>query len=263
MKEVTSAEYWERYWGNGKPRDPVYDKSRGVFLSYDQLIGDCFARSRSRIGERQLRFLDCGCGEGLILRFVAEQYPGTEVWGIEYCDAIERARSMGRELGLNLHLIRQDLLEEPLPELLGAFDVVASFGLIEHFTEPAKILRRIKGFVESGGWIITVIPNFQGMYNLLWKLYDSANYQHHVPIRWQAFLEAHVAAGLVDVQFRTIGPPSVPRPHSGVKDRGRLLHKLTGLVNTHLFHRFWPSSPNPAKRYPMTPLIACMARKPT
>lgn len=42
------------------------------------------------------------------------------------------------------------------------FDVVASFGLIEHFETWPELLRRHAQLVKQGGWLVVMVPNFRG-----------------------------------------------------------------------------------------------------
>ena len=260
--EVTTKAYWDNYWGAGKPRYPNYDKSGGQFYSYDLLMSACIARTRERLRRRDLALLDCGCGEGLILRFVHEQYPGVSVTGIEYSDAIEKARVMGQELGYDFRLVRCNLLEAPDPALVGAFDVVVSVGLIEHFEDHAAMLARLNRFVAPGGCLITIIPNFSGLFNFLWKLYDTENYRHHVPISESQLVESHGALGLEDVSFYTLGTPTVPGPHAETNVALRLIRWLTVQVNGRILRRIWPLQPGLATRYAMTPVVACVGWQP-
>ena len=50
------------------------------------------------------------------MRFIAEQFDDVEVWGVEYSDAIDKAKIMGDELGLSFNLVRGDLLKEWEPK---------------------------------------------------------------------------------------------------------------------------------------------------
>jgi len=246
----------------GAPRFANYDKSRGVFYGIDLLLAECLRKTRERINNRPLKLVDCGCGEGLILRFVHEQHPGVEVWGIEYSDAIEKARQMGEELGYDFHLIRGDLFEVCRPGAAGPFDLLMSLGLIEHFDDPARVLAQLTQMVAPGGCVITFIPNFDGLFKFLWKLYDPSNYRHHVPISNARLLEVHREIGLEDVAFYTIGTPVIPGITDATRRWQKLLNRVLVQVNGRIMQRLWPRQASLARRYAMTPTVACVGWKP-
>jgi 2-polyprenyl-3-methyl-5-hydroxy-6-metoxy-1,4-benzoquinol methylase len=261
-KAVTTKEYWDRYWGEDKPRFATYDISRGQFHSYHLLLSECLPRTRARLGIRRLRLVDCGCGEGLILRFVREQQPDVDVWGIDYSDAIEKARRMGEELGYDFHLIKGDLFEVCRSGESGSFDVLMSMGLIEHFEDPAWVLTQLARIVTPGGCMITVIPNFDGPFNFFWRLFDPSNYRHHVPISNARLVEMHKAIGLEDVMFHTMGTPSIPGITDAHDKWQKMLNWVLVQINGRILQRVWPRQGSLAQRHAMTPAVACVGWKP-
>jgi 2-polyprenyl-3-methyl-5-hydroxy-6-metoxy-1,4-benzoquinol methylase len=46
--------------------------------------------------------------------------------------------------------------------MVAAFDVVISFGLIEHFEDTDACLKAISQFIAPQGLLITFIPNMEG-----------------------------------------------------------------------------------------------------
>ena len=60
------------------------------------------------------------------------------------------------------------------------FDVVASFGFIEHFTNWEDIFLKHIELVNDNGYLIMEVPNFIGNFqNFLHKNFDKKNYEHH------------------------------------------------------------------------------------
>lgn len=258
---VTTKEYWDQYWGAGTARYANYDKSRGVFSGYDLLLAECLRKTRKRLSNRPLKLVDCGCGEGLILRFVHEQHPDVEVWGIEYSDAIEKARRISEELGYDFHLIRGDLFEICRPGTTGPFDLLMSVGLIEHFDDPAQVLAQLTQVVAPGGFVMTNIPNFDGLFHFLWKFYDPSNYRHHVPISNARLLEVHREIGLEDVTFYTMGTPAFPGINDPTRRWQKMLNWVLVQVSGRIMQRLWPRQASLAHRHAMTPAVACVGWK--
>lgn len=63
------------------------------------------------------------------------------------------------------------------------FDVVSSFGFIEHFTDWREVLAKHAQMVADGGHLVIEAPNFTGAFQRwLHVNFDSANYaRHHAP----------------------------------------------------------------------------------
>lgn len=60
------------------------------------------------------------------------------------------------------------------------YDVVSSFGFIEHFTNWEDVLVKHIDLVEENGYIFVEVPNFIGIFqNFLHKYFDRVNYDHH------------------------------------------------------------------------------------
>ncbi len=259
---VTSKEYWDHYWGAGRARYANYDISQGLFHSYHLLLSMCIRKTQARVGRRTLTFVDCGCGEGLFLRFVHEQFPSIQVSGIEYSDAIDKARVMAEALGYDFHLIQDDLFNVCRGGSAGPFDALISLGLIEHFEDPAAVLRQMEGLIAANGCLITIIPNFTGAFNFLWKSYDRSNYNHHVPISEAQLLRIHRDLGFEDVTLFNLGTPTIPGIHEANSSWQKMLNGLIVQINGRVLQRLWPRQKSLTHRHPMSPAMACVGWKP-
>jgi len=260
--EVTSKEYWDQYWGEGEIKHPKYNVNQGLFHSYKLLLEDCFEKARQRLNVDRLQIIDCGCGEGLMLRFIAEQFENVDVYGIEYSDAIGKAERMAVDLDLSFNLIRGDLLKEWESQYLNKFDVVLSLGLIEHFEDPGEILAQMIKVLKPGGALVTIVPNFNGLFHVLWQLYDKANYAYHIPISHNELSVLHQQSGLNEVAFYTLGLPTVPGVHNASSIGERIVRRVTMVVNQYILRRIFPRrQKNILKRYPMVSTVACVGIK--
>jgi hypothetical protein len=76
------------------------------------------------------------------------------------------------------------------------FDVVASFGFVEHFINWREVLERHARLVGEGGCLVVEAPNFTGAFqSWLHRRFDRENYdRHHIPAmdvgQWAQVLEA-------------------------------------------------------------------------
>jgi SAM-dependent methyltransferase len=102
--------------------------------------------------------LEIGCAGGLFLAYLTRKF-GYEPHGIDYSDAIEHTRALFRFNTLaEPHLTQADFFSwEPGRK----FDVVCSFGFVEHFRNPGEVVRRHCDLLAPGGTLIITVPNFR------------------------------------------------------------------------------------------------------
>ena len=76
------------------------------------------------------------------------------------------------------------------------FDLVCSFGFIEHFDKFDEIINRHVELTKKGGKIIITTPNFKGnIQNIFHETFDKTNLlRHNVqsmdPVKWKSILES-------------------------------------------------------------------------
>lgn len=104
-------------------------------------------------GERTLRVLDLGCGNGRLGRYLAGRW-GDRL-GYLGVDASEPMLEIARAMGGGRYLRRDLLAAGPLRELPGGrFDLITAFGLMHHlpgFDRRATLLAEAAGHLAPGG----------------------------------------------------------------------------------------------------------------
>jgi SAM-dependent methyltransferase len=96
-------------------------------------------------------------------------------------------------------VVCSDFFHAP-PEMLGAYDVVASFGVVEHFTDTEKTLAQFAKFLRPGGVMIATVPNLEGLVGWAQRALASDIFGKHVVIKSDSFRQAHENAGLAIVR---------------------------------------------------------------
>ena len=86
--------------------------------------------------------------------------------------------------------------------MIETFDVVISFGFVEHFRETAVCIQALSRFLKSGGLLITTTPNMFGLNGFLQKLINRPVFDIHVPLSSEALTLAHDMAGLSLISCR-------------------------------------------------------------
>ena len=96
--------------------------------------------------------LDVGCGTGAFLRLAKTR--GCEVTGTELSHAGAEA-AMAQ--GLRVH--EGEIWEAEFPA--ASFDVVTCWHVIEHVSDPRRMLAEVHRILRPGGWLILATPNLE------------------------------------------------------------------------------------------------------
>ncbi len=158
---LTEVVFWENYWKEIKLPVKVNPD-----FSFDRNL----ARELSKYLPTQGSVFEVGCAPGKWLSYVAKS-KGLEISGIEYSEAGTAATFENlRILGVNSDsLISGDFfLVKPNKQ----YDVVMSFGFIEHFDDVDNVIKKHLDWLKPGGVLILGIPNFSGLNGLIQSILD-------------------------------------------------------------------------------------------
>lgn len=123
------------------------------------------------------RYIEIGCAPGKMLAWVASVLKA-EVAGLDYSEpGINKCRALFDALGLKAILYGEDLFDHNIEP--ASFDVVTSFGVIEHFNDARPVVQRHLDLVKPGGVVLISIPNYGGVYGLLQRWFDAPNLGLH------------------------------------------------------------------------------------
>lgn len=123
------------------------------------------------------RYIEIGCAPGKMLAWVASVLKA-EVTGLDYSEpGIAKCRVLFDTLGLKVNLYHDDFFKHRLPP--SYYDVVASFGVIEHFDDARPAVQRHLDLVKPGGVALIVVPNYGGVYGSLQRWCDAPNLALH------------------------------------------------------------------------------------
>ena len=206
--------------------------------------------------------LEIGCAYSRYMPVMRSRY-GHRVSGIDYSPAGCSGTIAGREkkgIKLGGEILCGDSLDGP-GDLAGKFDHVMSFGVVEHSSEPSKVLRPFADYLVPGGTIITALPDTSGLGFRLYRWLDRAIYDIHQILDERSLAQAHRGAG------RVVGRCE----HMGVFNAGVLTSARASLGNRVVIRA--PLRTQQAAHfafdkldwYPdsslMSPYIVCLARK--
>ena len=89
------------------------------------------------------------------------------VTGLDYSEiGCEEARLILENNNVEGEIVCCDFFSPP-ESMLNRYDVVISFGVLEHFENTSDCTKAFSRFLRPGGLLLTVIPNMNGIPGLL------------------------------------------------------------------------------------------------
>lgn len=163
QEKYTAIDDWERYWLNRevKPVTKIY---------FDNVF------PRADVG--RLTAMEIGGYPGIMAGYLTKKY-GYKCTIIDYVGSQGTIRKVEQMYGLESNSI--DFVVEDIFSVQRAekFDLVTSYGFIEHFEDIKNILLMHKKFMKDGAHLFCTIPNFKGINGLVQFLFDRENLSKH------------------------------------------------------------------------------------
>ncbi|MGE5343488.1 MAG: class I SAM-dependent methyltransferase [Candidatus Omnitrophota bacterium] len=101
------------------------------------------------------KILELGAATGFLTRWLLNRLGGTGTLVDKNKSSYEKYKSLPDNFSKSITYLNVDLFELKLQE---RFDIVCSFGLVEHFVDKQPVVAAHKKFVASNGWVIILIP---------------------------------------------------------------------------------------------------------
>lgn len=240
MKEdnnITDKEYWDNYWTNYQydkiPQKVIFEKfvpklTWGQhFIEIGGFPG-VFAAYFHQRGVKDVTILDFYINREIVRKF--EKINGLPEGAIRCIESDFFAFSTDRK-----------------------YDVVFSYGFIEHFEDTRDVISRHVDLLSRKGQLLILIPNFLGLNGKIQQRFDKENLEAHnlQSMRISYLKEIMGTFNLYDVSIEYIGKPMVwlePKPEN--RKRRKWVKMLSYFIK--LF---------PIKGKLLSPYIAIYARK--
>jgi len=200
MKDLTNVEMWN---GGYLSRD-----------GFDELILDwrnhssCLvAKKIEQIGLDGKSVLEIGAGDSQWLTYFARRHPSSRFAGLDYstagCERLScRVAAAGSKVRVDIY--HQDVFAAE-SALHGKFDLILSFGVVEHFSELSHALLAKRNYLNEHGLMFTLIPNMAGSLGFFTRLFNRGVYEMHNPHDLVSFLEGHRKAGMAVLSGEYLG----------------------------------------------------------
>lgn len=160
--KITTKKYWEKVRSDEPP-------PKCEFPLYEPI-------SKNLPNESNLSFFEVGCAPGGILSEFCYKRK-YEANGIDYAVAPESIATLLHERGVRVGNIYQHDFMNWTPTK--CYDIVASFGFIEHFLNADEIADKHFAICKPGGHVIIEMPNFAYGQKIIHWLFDRNNLSLH------------------------------------------------------------------------------------
>jgi 2-polyprenyl-3-methyl-5-hydroxy-6-metoxy-1,4-benzoquinol methylase len=188
--------YWDRGWKElGDLPPPIDPRSSKLRDHWKRSFCEFFEAWIPKAVPERGRLIEVGCARSVWLPYFAKSW-GYQVAGLDSSEiGCRQAEAILKREGVKGTIYHADLFRPP-EEVLEAFDVVISFGLVEHFWPTSQVVRALGRFLKPGGIMVTVVPNMSGIVGSLQRLLNSEVFRMHVVLSACRLRKAHEEAGL-------------------------------------------------------------------
>jgi len=175
---LTEVGDWDQYY-SGRTY-ALIEKAAGS----PSLIDHYLSKESGKIFE-----LGCG-GSPFLLR--AAMY-GWEVGGIDFnAKAVDLICHVLSQRGfMTKNFICNDIFSYNCSQLYNQYDLLMSFGFLEHFHTPEIILSKWKRILKHKGKVISIIPNLYSINSYFFKKYDYKFWSEHTA-QFMGYYDIHM-----------------------------------------------------------------------
>lgn len=120
-------------------------------------------------------FLEIGAVPGDFSAYFKKSH-NCNITGLDYCKSDVFHNTMSRYGIDKYNFINADITK---PFTRKRYDIVASFGFIEHFKNTDLIIQKHFDLLDKKGILIITVPNFNGLQLLFHRIFDEKNLKIH------------------------------------------------------------------------------------
>ena len=159
--KLTEKQYWDNYW---KAIDLPLEIKREN--SAPNIIAELGIFEKN-LPKGNLSILEIGGAPGQYLAWFHKNL-GYEITCFDYSSVgCEKTKENFKLLNIPGEVVQGDLFSDEVE--LSQFDIVCSFGFIEHFTDLEGVVAKHLKFLKPGGILLLGVPNFLGINHLFLK----------------------------------------------------------------------------------------------
>ena len=140
----------KKYWDSNRNRVRMVENQDDI----TDLLSNYIPKST-----KQRSCLEIGCYPGGYLQYLSRRM-GFELNGIDYGKDTERLSKVFKAKRLAVDQIIKEDFFSVIKNDTRKYDLVCSFGFVEHFKDYLGVIRLHASLVEEGGYLVITTPNF-------------------------------------------------------------------------------------------------------
>ena len=166
---------------------------RHLFIpTHDHIINEMIVLEKP---DAAFRFLDIGCGTGILLMRLHEKFPQAALAGVDISPGmIKMAASKAANTPTVTFQVGNASAGLAYPD--GHFDYISCCHSFHHYPDQASALKEFRRLLKPGGKLLFVDSNINSvwgwlMHRIIIGTYEKFQVCHHKAPRLKAFLESH------------------------------------------------------------------------
>ena len=188
---LSEKSQWEERWSKTKKNGLAFDPEQPMFRETHKILNKYLPKQKSG------KFLEVGAYPGKYLWYFYK-YFGYEPWGVEYVESCARqAREMLDKEDIPAKIINGDFFNLKTKDYIDGtgWDLVVSFGFVEHFDNPEVAIAKHLEVTQTGGVVVVSVPNHAGWNGSIMRFVDKEKWKQHNCMSLHDLVEAFNRAG--------------------------------------------------------------------
>lgn len=141
---------------------------------------------------KEPNILELGAATGLLTRVLISMYGGRGTL-VDNCEeSYQRFINTNSEVSDKINYVIQDIFQLEMEQ---KYDVVCSFGLIEHFVDKREIMNVHKKFLKKDGYLIILIPLDSNLSRAFFEIHPELNLGYRELLNRTEFREILIGSG--------------------------------------------------------------------
>jgi 2-polyprenyl-3-methyl-5-hydroxy-6-metoxy-1,4-benzoquinol methylase len=266
-QDKAGTKYWDNLWEKRAPTRSINPSDKSMRNYVNSRFHLLFKEFFSKFASKEVKLLEIGCAGSQWLPYFAKEFK-FQVTGLDYSEigCLQASATLKNE-GVEGKIVYADFFSPP-DDLLGEFDIVVSFGVVEHFEETANAIYSMGRFLRPGGTMFIVIPNMTGAVGFIEKIINRPVYEIHKILLAEELKLMTAKAGL-QIQYcsyflaTNFGVLNLSGLQSGkfIKLVKLLVMKTAVQISKLVWFLEKSTRPFPTSRW-LSPYIICLAEKP-
>ena len=197
ITRLSKKEQWESRWSNTSKNNLTFDPEQPLFRETHRILHKYLPQKNSA------KFLEVGAYPGKFLWYFYT-YHGYEPWGVEYVESCaQQAQEMLTNAKVPAHIIAGDFFNLRADKYIegNGWNLVVSFGFVEHFDEPEIAVSKHFEVACPGGLVVVSVPNHAGWNGKIMRYVDKDKWKQHNCMSLDDLIAAFKKTGNNEILF--------------------------------------------------------------